>query len=850
VQKLTQPSRPVVLSAAILVAAASIVYSVIWMVYVRTEPSAYLGIEWERRGHSPLVLTKVVAGTPAERAGLMAGDRVRAINGRPLESLDPFHVAITRGQPGDRVTFEVERPPALVTFTIEAIVAAPPGSGEPLTLARRVVLEIIRSYPLLFLIVGLVVLLERIEDRHAWLLALMLAGFIAAAPLDESIVHPSLRLFSVLYVSTFFNLLSGVFYYFFAVFPAASPLDRRWPWLKSVAMAFSLTAVLVLGAARIATGNVDVIARHLVGRLFLTGESIVGYGFLGLGLVSLVWNSLRPTSAEVRRKTRVIVWGALCSAPAVTLRALSDFTGRDFDAFPFWIWTSTVLLLLILPLSFAYAVVKDQVLEIPVLLKRSARYLLVLRGFSLLLLIVCVAATLLFAEFARSFVVASEIALPIGTGFGVMLVWLGIQSQRRLTRRLDRAFFRSAYDARRILEDLAEKARSATDRSELAGLLERHLVEALHPAALVIYLKTGTGMLERVTGDVPRELEKIASDQSWVEAVSRAAHPIDTSGPDGVESAGPLVLLDPQCVVPILGREARLLGVVALGPRLSDEPYSGEDRRLLAAAASQAGITLENLSLAERMAERIEAERRADHEIKIAQEVQQKLFPQRMPAMATLDYAGACLQARVVGGDYYDFLDLGTGRLVLVLADISGKGISAALLMAHLQANLRSQYVVALDDVPRLLESVHRLFYESTTPNRFATLFFAKYEDEGRRLTYVNCGHNPPLLLRGAGVVEWLTPTATALGFFDEWTCTTGVRQLAPGDTLVVFSDGMTEATSDGGEEYGDARLLAAVQAHNRLAAPLLLDRLMSEARSFSEGEQEDDMTLIVAHAR
>jgi phosphoserine phosphatase RsbU/P len=849
-QRSTELSRPVMLTAAILVAAASIVYSLTWMVYVRTGPSASLGADCERLDASSVVVSTVVAGSPAERAGLQAGDRLRAVNARPLTTLDPFYDAITRGQPGDRVTLQVERPPAPVIFTTEAIVAAPAVSGKQPSVPRRVVLLIIRSYPLLFLIVGLVVLFERVQDRNAWLLALILAGFIAAAPIDKAVVHPSLRLFSVIYVSTLLNLLPGVFYYFFAVFPIASPLDRRWPWLKSFAIAFSLVAVLVLGAAVIATGSLNALAQHRVGGMFLTGKNIGSYGFLGLGLLSLVWNSLRPISAEVRRKTRVIVWGTLCCGPAVTVRALSDFTGRPFEANPFWIWTSAVLLLLLLPLSFAYAVVKDQVLEIPVLLRRSARYLLVLRGFSVLLLLVCGAATLLLAAFARSFVAASEIALPIGTGFGVMLALLGIQSQRRITRRLDRAFFRSAYDARRILEDLAEKARSATDRAELAGLLERHLVEALHPTALVIYLETGTGILERIKGDVPAELQAIPSHRSWVEAVSRAAAPIDVSGLDGVESVGPLAPLNPQVVVPILGRPATLLGLVVLGPRLSDEPYSGEDRRLLAAAASQAGITLENISLAERMAKRIEAERRADQEIEIAREVQQKLFPQRMPVLATLDYAGSCLQARVVGGDYYDFLDLGTGRLALVLADISGKGISAALLMAHLQANLRGQYAVALDDVARLLESVNRLFYESTASNRFATLFFAKYEDVGRRLTYVNCGHNPPLVLRGTGTAEWLAPTATALGFFDTWSCSTGVLHLAPGDTLVVFSDGLTEATTDGGEEYGDTRLLEAVRAHSRLSAPRLLECLMSEVRSFSGREQQDDMTLIVARAQ
>ena len=147
--------------------------------------------------------------------------------------------------------------------------------------------------------------------------------------------------------------------------------------------------------------------------------------------------------------------------------------------------------------------------------------------------------------------------------------------------------------------------------------------------------------------------------------------------------------------------------------------------------------------------------------------------------MKTLEYTGACIQARKVGGDYYDFLELRPGRLALVLADIAGKGVSGALLMANLQANLRSQYAMAVDDLPRLLASVNRLFYESTDDASYATLFFADYDDSSRKLRYANCGHLPPLLLRARGSsqdqvsetpkVEWLRSTCTVMGLFEAW---------------------------------------------------------------------------------
>ncbi len=149
------------------------------------------------------------------------------------------------------------------------------------------------------------------------------------------------------------------------------------------------------------------------------------------------------------------------------------------------------------------------------------------------------------------------------------------------------------------------------------------------------------------------------------------------------------------------------------------------------------------------MAEKLEAERRAAQEMEIATQVQARLFPQKAPPIATLDYAGICIQARQVGGDYYDFLELGRQRLGLVIGDIAGKGMAAALLMANLQASLRGQSAIALDQPERLLQSANQLFYENTADSAYATLFFAEYDNTLRRLRYANCGHLSGLLLRG-----------------------------------------------------------------------------------------------------
>ncbi|MGH9505195.1 MAG: PP2C family protein-serine/threonine phosphatase [Terriglobales bacterium] len=249
-------------------------------------------------------------------------------------------------------------------------------------------------------------------------------------------------------------------------------------------------------------------------------------------------------------------------------------------------------------------------------------------------------------------------------------------------------------------------------------------------------------------------------------------------------------------------------------------------------------------------AAKLETERRAAHELEIARQVQARLFPQTFPSLRTLDYAGVCIQARQVGGDYYDFLGLGPDRMGLVLGDISGKGIAGALLMANLQANLRSQRVIALDNPQQLLRSVNQLFYDNTAENSYATLFFAEYDDQAQRLRYINCGHLSGLLLRANDTLERLDSNCTVLGLFKEWDCCLGECQLCCGDSVALYTDGVTESFNPAGEEFGEQRLTEALRRHRELSAPDLLAAVVDEVRQFSPGEQYDDITLIVARCK
>jgi phosphoserine phosphatase RsbU/P len=881
---------------AILFAAATATYSGLWIEQVRQSPRqpGFVSYQYSPATGSMLV-GDIVPGSPADQAGLQTGDRVVAIDGNPLANLHPFYTAIVIGRK-DVIHFTVDRPSSAGgQRRLEVILRGGKPASMRMTRLEHLLSLPISYYPVGFLIVGLTVLFLRLDDPHAWLLAVLFGSFLAGGPLFEAAIPPHLRGFAVAYKIVMLWLSGALFYYFFAVFPSPSPFDRKLPWLKYVLLALAIIAGVPIGVRCLFAGGTlplylgtrlpaaTATTWLLAGQAGLpvpaphgsswSGAGVVFFGSLlgatTLGLLSLLSNNFFSADLQVRRKAHVILWGTLIGVAPVTVAAGASFMGGPIRV-PLVVWQACVVLLsTVWPMSFAYAVAKHRVLEIPVLFKRSARYVLVQRGYLILLFAAAATTIVLFTHaISRFFPEGTNIGIALSTTFGIALVWASAPMVKRGTERIDQIFFRSAYDARLILQDLAEKTRTVANRHELVKMLETHIEGALHPKSLACYLDAGDGNLKVECASspgepgkipsflprtkfpfrfgavfIPRELDTIPATLPLLTDIAQRGKAWDIF-PSPEALSGPLT---PECVVPILGRNCRLIGLLLLGPRLSEESYSSEDKRLLESVASQAGITLENLDLAEKIAERMQAERNAAIEIDIARRVQARLFPQYLPALKSLEYVGGCLQARQVGGDYYDFLNMGPGVIGIVLADISGKGIAAALLMANLQANLRTQYAIAREDLPRLLESVNRLFYENTTDESYATMFFAVYDDRSRSLRFANCGQVPPVILRSDGCIQRLTSTTTVLGLFLKWESATDEAKLNPGDLLVIYTDGVTEAPNSEGEEFGEARLVELIRKNRNLPVNEVLAAIQEGVQEFSPGPQADDITLIVA---
>jgi sigma-B regulation protein RsbU (phosphoserine phosphatase) len=439
---------------------------------------------------------------------------------------------------------------------------------------------------------------------------------------------------------------------------------------------------------------------------------------------------------------------------------------------------------------------------------------------------------------------SARFSQPVKFSLIGLLIFLAIRIRdfaERLRHWVDRRFFREAFNAEQILGELSGQVRGILDRDALLQTVARKISDSLHVKRVAVMLRQEDVFRPAIALGYPEGLDlEIGSEYAPLAELQRKQEPVT------VADGAPRAQLDAELLLPLASR-GELLGFIGLGPKRSEEPYSPSDVSLLRTVATQTGLALENSQLSEAIATATAQRELLHREIEIAREVQQRLFPQNQPDIPALEYAGYCRPARGVGGDYYDFLALTSGRLGLAIADVSGKGIPAALLMASLQASTRGQSQSDSSRVADLTAGVNRLVCEASPENRYATFFYARFDPATNRLIYTNGGHNPPILLRGAEVVR-LERGGPPVGLFKASQYEQEEIQLEPGDLLTLFTDGISEAENGAEEEWGEDRLVETARASRDLPPSEIIARIMQAADIFAAGApQHDDMTLVIA---
>ena len=438
--------------------------------------------------------------------------------------------------------------------------------------------------------------------------------------------------------------------------------------------------------------------------------------------------------------------------------------------------------------------------------------------------------------------------LPGGDGGGIApvlgVLLGGLLAAHRYSRQVKEADFEVR--TRLVeLESLYDLGLSLGGQLEVSALADEVLFRSISltdagKGTLVLFHEDGRLLLERSLGEqlLPAELFATWELPEGDAVINNAAASVPTAG---VRLASCV-----KCLAVPISVGGRRLGVLAVADKESRDgsvlDFTPADARLLSLFANQAAAAIETARLHRAAIEK----ERIERELELAAAIQREILPRSLPEVAGVELAAASLPTRQVGGDYYDVFPLSRGRLGFLVADVSGKGIPAALLVSTVHAAVHLQIDEA-KTVVELVERIDRHLRRYAATRKFLTLFFGLIEPSEGRLTYVSAGHNPALLIRGAGRIETLGSTGVPVGMFPDAAWKEVTVALSAGDLLCVFTDGLTEAVNTREEEFGLDRLSAVVAAGLRKPLPEVADRVFADVADFArEMPQYDDQTLLL----
>lgn len=781
-------------------------------------------------------------GEAFEATGLQRGDLLAEIEGKPVRGLADLHQPLNGKRAGDKVRIAVMRDGKRIetTLTLEGATAGlggrragsamrtlsskgaaprPPSAQDAAAKKsqppRRPTLLTPRETTLLVLtgfltiwfcyFLGFFVAFRRPSDLLAWEMLGLLLGF-GQMSAGEAISLYSWNLVwsipAAAYVNFFSNAWPAFILWFGLDFPDPASPKRFLAWLR-----WPITALILALAITRAIGGagalVDVPAFSTVNTWAETASGYfvwIAAAAIGLFFANLGYKRATMSDPDGRRRLRMLNLGAAVSLLPMfgLILATRVFGGGNFVQWTPWTWIPPLLLLSLFPVTLAYVIVVERAMDVGFVIRQGLQYALATRAVFVIQVVLTVTVIFVALNAASDDDLRRPMRMQL-FAFAIVGVLLLRKAADKARVWIDRKFFRERVESERVLSELGQQVRRIMDTPTLLETVAGRISSALH---------------------VPR--------------VELCLAPMGATA-SGVELEIPLEA------------GGRNLGWLRLGPKRSEEPYSGSDRKLLETVASQTALALENHRLAGEVAREAAAREFFNRELEIAREVQERLLPHRKPKVDGIEYEGRCRPAQSVGGDYFEYFMLGDRSLCLAVGDVSGKGIPASLVMASLQSSLRGLVFGGIQHLAELFEKLNELIDEATAKNRFATLWFCRIEPASGLFTYTSAGHNPALLIRSDGSSEWLDVRGLALGLVSQTSYPVGAGRLMPGDVMVVYSDGITEAFNPGGDEYGESRMEELVRRHRQSSAAEILSALFEDVVTFAgTAPQHDDMTAIV----
>ncbi|MBX7151863.1 SpoIIE family protein phosphatase [bacterium] len=825
----TKILKAVYIAIVFYVGATGIYYFVDAFIMKRTPNDQCLWSEEKTDQGKHIVIREILEGGVSDRAGLKDGDILIAINDTLLRSTGHASQILNKARPEDTLIYTVVR------------------NDQKLRLPLQIVMTMNTLYfgfALLgfgFLLVGWMVGTARPGDRVPSLFFKMsmfgaLLFILGGAAVG---VNYNGSLFWIINVIVGYILFPALFIHFFLVFPNERLSSKTSRWLIPSIYVFSFLNIVyfIVGVIMKANGILSVF-------IFF---SMMGTGF---GLFCRSYFKLKDP--KQRKPLKSILIGTTLGFSGFLYLLIVPNVGRAvFINYPEAL--TPVGIVALIPLSFGYSIFRYRTMDIDVIIKKSLVYAATTAGVAVVYL-----AILLIMGYAVQGIIGGGSQNPY-LQFGVLLIaaFVFAPMKERIQTVVDKRFFRERYNYQKALLDFSQELPHLTQLDEILQKVIYTVTSTMHIESMAIalyadhaikpsnYIQHGIAEaqcdLECCPGGLIEQLAKTKRPQ-LLDPVNLAELPVP--GQEKLTISACKIVL----AVPMV-KQNSLIGVLLMGPKLSEKPFAQEDMDLLTTVASQAGIAIENARLIKEELEKAKLE----NELNVARRIQQSLLPARSPEIPGLDIAGVSLPALSVGGDYFDYIKLDDHRFMIAVGDVSGKGVSAALYMSKIQGMI--QIASRLYKSPReILIEVNQWMYHGMERQSFVTMIVGVIDLKKRTMTICRAGHNPAIamhegmlkLIRCKGLGVGLVPGEMFEKNLEEETTV-----LDAGNTYIFYTDGVTEAMNDRHDEFGEEHLYELVQMKKDQTSAELLNTIVDEVNTFCYGvEQHDDITVVIVKVK
>ncbi len=788
--------------------------------------SPYTGIQ-----HYNFAIRAVEAASPNRTLDLRPGDRILAVDGVAPRNLNHYASLVSSGRGAEPLPFTIARGDSV--FGVGVRVAAQPAghvSGKFSLLVAGFA----------FIIAGLAVYARR-SDVLGTLFTincLMFAFVMTERPVTAA---PILHIGGELVYDFLFIFLPAFFLHFFLLFPGRD-IERGTRRRRMLEMLYLPPAVLALSTFILALWRYSGGAGlgSLIG--VLNSLTVVYWFVYVVASLAVFIRTYAVTEKARRQKFGIVIVGvALGVVPITMLMLIKQFLPTATVPVRY-LWS---FFLSFMPISFAYAILKHNALDLGVVLRRVVAYVILL---VFLIALYYAFVTALARQMERVFGAQASFV----TGAAIIVVALAIVPARAgIQRIVDRAFYRTRKAFKDEVLSFSREIQYLLSVEEMASFVTAQMVAVFRAGHAHLFLREGSGNFTLRASAPPEKRLALTSlppgtdliallrderlpvmlecfDRLWIK-----------NNFDGISRE--LVALSRASVAVPLMEQSEILGFLLVGPKVSGKPYTRSDSEIFELLGERSAVALMNVRLCR---DSIEKEK-LDEELRLASDIQLRLLPASPPPLARSSLTGGIRTSREVGGDFYDYLDFGGGNIGIAVADVSGKGIPAALLMTTIQASLRAEGPKS-EGPAAVIARLNASLYERSDVEKFATIFYALYDDSTGIVRYTNAGSYPAFVLSAEGRINRLQRGGILIGVEPGSSYEEGVLKLKDGDLLIIYTDGIIDQENPQGEPYGEQRLLEFIRNNAQASTASLIEKLLATLLAFGHNNLKDDMTLVL----